>query len=248
MALLGRPLAGAAQDPAKEGVDGASSAAEPPPEVNGDAVMARIYERMSRVEREFPGHFSRRSVVRREFDPDDGELRETRRFEVEVWGWNGRSDRTKILRCEIDGEVVDNEKCAPQLKAEPMHPMFGAEGRKHYDLEFGGAVERDGEKLWRIRSVPREETMRHFKGDLLVRQESLTVAALEGDLAHHPFGLKSLELALRFENKDGRGLLASGRSEIVLYVPLLVDARVETEFTARDQRALKPDEFAEFEG
>lgn len=246
--LVVGPVARAALAGAEEAGGSASQVAGAGgPPVNGPAILAKIYERVSAEERAFPGNFSRRKIVRRELDPDDGEVRSTRQVEAEVWGWAGGRDRMKILRCEIDGAQVENDECEPQLEGEPIHSMFGPRGREHYDLEFAGAVALDGEDTWRVRVVPKEETVRHFQGDLFFRQTNLSIAGMEGGVADHPFGLKALRIRMRFADKDGRGMLTKGHSDAVIYVPLLVDARLVTDFVASDQRLLSPAEKSEYD-
>lgn len=208
----------------------------------GSAVLARIYAHTSASEVLFPGHFSRRQIVRRDYDPDDGALRSTYRVEADVWGWIGEPDRMKVLQCERDGKVAALSECAPTLEGDPLYPMFGESGRDYYRLEFVGEVERDDVASYQIRVVPKKETSRHFKGDLFFRKDTLSLLQVDGGLADHPFGLRKLRMRLNFEDRDGRGLLVSGMSDATLYVPLLIDSRIVTEFKASQQRHLAANE------
>jgi hypothetical protein len=230
IALLASPL------PARAGE---SPVAE---NATGTEILARIYAHVSASEALFPGHFSRRRIVRRDYDPDDGELRTTHLVEADVWGWLGESDRMKVLSCQRDGKEIELSDCEPKLQGDPLYPMFGAEGREYYRLEFVGEVQRGGMASYQIRAVPKQETSRHFKGDLFFRKDTLSLRSIDGGLADHPFGLQKLHIRLDFEDKNGRGLLASGESDATLYVPLLIDSRIVTEFEASQQRHLAPDE------
>lgn len=208
----------------------------------GSEILARIYANASVAELLFPGHSSRREIVRRDYDTDDGALRSTYVVEADVWGWLGEADRMKVLKCERNGKAVDLSDCEPKLEGDPLYPMFGESGRDHYQLEFVREVERNDVASYQVRVVPKQETARHFKGDLFFRKDTLSLLSVEGGLADHPFGLQKFQLRLDFKDKDGRSLLVSGTSDATLYVLFLVDTRIVTEFEASRQRLLAPDE------
>lgn len=209
---------------------------EPPA---GDAVLARIEKASRAFEAEYVGAFSRRRGIARELDPDDGELVSTKEFVVDVWEYHGEHPVRVVRECRIDGEKVERAECEEEARLEPAYRIFAADASRHYRYEYGGTVERGGQATHRIRVVPLEKTSRHLEGEIFYSAETLLPVAMDMTLAAYPFGLEDLSIELRFADKNGEPVLGGGRTVVEIYVPLLMDQKTVTEFTASRQRLLK---------
>ena len=76
---------------------GLSVATAPTGAVDGPALVAKIAKNVGALESEFPGNYSRRQIVRKELDPDNGALRKTFEIEADVWDFQGEQQQMKVL-------------------------------------------------------------------------------------------------------------------------------------------------------
>jgi hypothetical protein len=224
------------------GSSGVAIAAPPTAPMGADEIVEKITRRVAAQEDEYPGTYSRRQIVRKVFDPDDGSLRKLWEIEAEVWDFIEQKQQMKVLGCRLDGKETSLEDCEPDLQGEPMLRIFGPDGKKNYQILLDGEVTIDGARAYKLKIVAREKTGRHFEGVMYFSVESLQVLRVEGGLAKYPFGLKALALQLDFEDLNGTSIIANGTSDLTIYVPLLYNERIVTEFKATDQKRLKASE------
>ena len=204
----------------------------------GLAILEAITERVRGFEAQYIGSFTRRTVETRVYDPDDGALTSRKDFVVDVWQLRGENARSEVRECRVDGEPADLEECEDATRGEPIHEIFSDEASQHYRLEYGGLADWRGERCHRVRVIPLQQTSRHIRGELYFLEETLRLAGSTATLASYPFGLKDFALEMSFDEQAGLPVLASGRSDMHIKVPLLFDARIVSEFTAADQRLL----------
>ena len=202
-------------------------------------ILAAITKKVRGFEAQYSGSFTRRTVETRVYDPDDGALQSRKDFVVDVWQFRGEHARSEVRECRVDGETADLEECEDSTRGEPIHEIFSDDAAQHYRLEYGGLVDWRGERCHRVRVLPLQETSRHIRGDLYFLEETLRLAGSTATLASYPFGLKDFALEMSFIDQGGLPVLATGRSDMHIKVPLLFDARIVSEFTAADQRLLK---------
>ena len=214
------------------------ASAEAPSAVDGPALVAKIAQRVGAAEREFPGNYSRRQIVRKMLDPKKGTVRKKEELGADVWEFHGEPQQMKVLTCRIDGERLESSECAPDLQADPMLRVFGPEGNKNYTVTYAGQTVIEGTPVYRLEVRARKKTARHFEGQLYFAVDSLLLVRVSGTLAKFPFGLKALTLELNFVDVNGLAMFAAGHSDLTIYVPLLYSERMVTEFTATDQRPL----------
>ncbi len=220
---------------------GNPAGAEPPPapaDIDGSAIVKQVVAQNSAFEAAFPIQVSRRKVQVREIDPDDGEVVGRRLIDQRVQGRVGENPRREILRCEIDGEVVEPSSCADKDRMEPPLRIFGPEGPRNYELAVAGRVRFAGVESWRIHVTPRERTVRHFDGDLFAAVDDLRLLGTEGTLADLPFGVEALLVHLRFTQTPDGPVVRHGKFDFTLHIPLIVHRRIVSEFEATEQKLL----------
>jgi len=204
----------------------------------GREILEEITRKVRSFEAEYTGSFTRRTVATRVYDPDDGTLRSRKDFVVDVWTLRGEHPRNEVQECRVDGEPAALEECEDEPRGEPMHEIFADDAAQHYRLEYGGLADWRGDRCHRVRVIPLEETSRHIRGDLFFLEETLRLAGSTATLASYPFGLKDFSIEMTFAGQGNFPVLAGGRSDMRIKVPLLFDARIVSEFTATDQRLL----------
>lgn len=217
---------------------GAAMGAAPAAAVDGPALVEKIAKRVGAIEDEFPGNYSRRQIVRKILDPDDGSLRKTWEIEADVWDFQGQQQQMKILGCRLDGKKTDLGDCEPDLQGDPMLRVFGPDRKKNYKVTYAGDTVIGGVPAHRIEIAAREKTARHFEGQMYFAVDSLQVVRVVGGLAKYPFGLKKLALELDFGKVGDASMIQKGTSDLTIYVPLLYNERLVTSFTATDQKRL----------
>lgn len=205
---------------------------------SGEEIVARVRQQARALERQYVGSFTKRSATTRVSDPDSKELKSTVEVEVDVWEYNGEHPIRKVRVCRVDGKEVELEKCNEPPRIEPAHRIFAEDAAEHYRLEYVGRSKWDGQPAYEIRVVPLDETERHLEGSLYVRPESLMLAGMDVTLADYPFGLQSLSIEMNFVEQDGAPVLDHGRTDVLIYVPLVINDRSVTEFRASDQKLL----------
>lgn len=206
---------------------------------SGEQILDQITKRARAFESAYLGSFSRRDATTRILDGDDGELQLTREVVVEVWEYHGEAPINEVLECKIDNKPVEFAKCIEERRIKPAYRLFGADAEKHYRLEYVEVSSWKGQASHQIRVIPLEDTTRHLKGHVYFLVGSLRLAGMDLTLADYPFGLKNLSIELNFKEKDGLPVIASGLSEVHIYVPFLINTRKITQFKASEQRLLK---------
>ena len=93
--------------------------------------------------------------------------------------------------------------------------------------------------VYHLRVLPLERTERHFDGVMTFDAESLRLLSYRGSLADYPFGLKDFDLAIDFDEWEGKPVAATTRLEMTLYVPLILNVKVISQSVAFDQRLLR---------
>lgn len=206
-----------------------------------EETLARILEGARKFERSYIGSFSRREIITRSLAGGNGELRRTRKAVVDVWDYHGEHPTNQVLECTLDGKPVDLEKCVDPQRIEPAYRLFAKDADLHYRFRYQALDSWRGTASHKIRIVPLQKTSRHLEGDIFFRVDTLQILGMRITLADYPFGLKDLSIELTFEDHDGRAVIASGESSATLYVPLLINERAHTVFTASQQRLLTED-------
>ena len=224
------------------GASGVAIAAPSASPMGADEIVEKISRRVATQEDEYPGTYSRRQIVRKVLDPDDGSLRKLWEIEAEVWDFIEQKQQMKILGCRLDGKKTSLEDCEPDLQGDPMLRIFGPDSKENYQILLDGEATIDGARAYKLKIIAKEKTARHFEGAMYFAVDSLQVLRAEGGLAKYPFGLKALSLQLGFEDLNGTSIIAKGTSDLTIYVPLLYNERIVTEFKATDQKRLKASE------
>lgn len=204
----------------------------------GHEIVEKISQRVRAFEAQYAGSFTRRTVETRVFDPDDGALRSSKRFVVDVWQFRGEHPENEVRECQVDGKPAALEECENTARSKPIHEVFADDADEHYRIEYGGLADWKGTRCHRLRVIPLEKTARHIDGDLFFLEDTLRLAGSKATLASYPFGLKDLGFEMTFAGQNGLPVLASGKSAMRIKVPFLFDVRIVTEFTATDQRLL----------
>ncbi|MDG2304141.1 MAG: hypothetical protein P8R42_05705 [Candidatus Binatia bacterium] len=214
----------------------AVTAADPPA---GQEILQEIRKGATAFEAEYVGSFSRRNVKATVRDTDSGEVKSIKDTVVDVWAYHGEHPIREIRECRVDGKAVDLEECVEKPQVEPSHRFFAEDAAEHYRLEYEGVVPWKGQPSHHVRLVPLEETTRHLKGDVYFDEETKRLVGMDVTLAAYPFGVSALSIDMDFIASDGAPVLNRGRSEVEVYVPLLANDRIVTEFTASSQRLLR---------
>jgi hypothetical protein len=204
----------------------------------GYEIVEAITKTVRRFEALYPGSYTHRVVNTRALDPDDGTLRSTKRAVVDVWQYRGEHPLREVRSCQLDGAQAPIKECEEEPRDEPMHEVFTDDAHEHYRVAYGGLADWDGLSSHRLLVIPLKETARHIKGELFFLRDSLRLVGSKATIAKYPFGLKSFAIEMRFADQNGAPVLASGKSDMHIKVPLLFDARIITEFIASDQRLL----------
>ncbi len=204
----------------------------------GDAILAQIREIARAFEDRYVGSFSKRKATTKVTDPDDDELRSTKDVVVDVWEYHGEHPTRRVHECRIDGKDVDPAQCKGEQRLEPAYRLFDADADEHYRLEYQGVAPWKGQPSHHVRVVPLQETTRHLKGDVFFHEGSLLLSGMNVTLADYPFGLEDLSIEMSFVEHDGAPVLDYGRTEAVIYVPLVINDRSVTEYRASEQELL----------
>lgn len=204
----------------------------------GQVLVEEIRKRAEAFEEEYIGSFSKRDAHIEIQEPESREVQSTKDVQVDVWEYHGENPTRIVKSCKVDGEPVDLSECEEKQQLEPAYRIFNDEGRKHYRLEYKGKAEWNGQPSHRVQVIPVEDTPRHLKGDIYFEQEKFRPIGMNFTLAKFPFGLQELNIEMSFEMKEGRPVLKNGKSDVYIYVPLLIDERRVTTFEASDQKLL----------
>jgi hypothetical protein len=221
------------------GITSAALAGSEGQEESGDEILARITELGRDFEQAYLGSYSRRTLTARVSDAEDGELKLTRNVVVDVWDYHGEQPINEVIKCRINDKAVDLAKCVQKQRLEPPYRLFGDDAEKHYRFEYLGRDSWKGQASYKIKLIPLEETVRHLKGEIFFREDTLRLAGMNLTLADFPFALKALSIELNFEERNGVPLIKGGSTTVHIYIPFLINQRTVTQFTASEQRMLK---------
>jgi len=203
-------------------------------------IIERIYRHVSAFEERYPLSVARRKMEVREIDPRSGDVRKTSTSLQEVEMRVGGTPKITIVECQIDGQDAEPEACKRRENSrEPLYRIFGPNGRDHYRLELLPPEAPSASDVYRLRVLPLERTERHFDGVMTFDAESLRLLSYRGSLADYPFGLKDFDLAIDFDEWEGKPVAATTRLEMTLYVPLILNVKVISQSVAFDQRLLR---------
>jgi hypothetical protein len=218
------------------------SGAEPvnPNESSNQETLARILERAKEFEKMYVGSYSRRRVTTKILDGSSGKLKRKQIAVVDVWERHGEHPTNHVRQCTLNDKPVDIKKCVDPRRLEPAYRLFAEaeNGELRYRFRYTALDSWKGQASHKIRIIPVKKTLRHLEGDIFFHIDTLQIVGMKITLADYPFGLKELSIELNFEDRDGRPVIASGESSATLYVPLLINDRALTVFTASQQRLL----------
>ncbi len=207
-------------------------------ELSGEEILVQIIERGRAFENAYLGSFSRREAKVEVLGGDGGDPKMTREIVVDVWDYHGEPPINEVRECKIDSEPVELAECVEKRQLDPVYRLFGAKSAEHYRMEYRGLSTWKGQASHKIGVIPLEETMRHLKGDVFFHDETLRVVGMNVTLGDYPFGLKDLSIQLSFAEQEGKPVIESGDTSVHVYVPLLINERTHTRFTASMQRLL----------
>ena len=215
---------------------GTAASAEGP---SDQKIIDQIYRHVSDFEQQYPGTQVNRTMTVRELDPKSGELKKTSISQEEVWTRVGERPRITISHCTVDGQTREPEACKRKERdRKAPYRIFGPGGRDHYRLKLTARPGVAGASTFKLEAIPRERTSRHFEGTLEFSADGFRLLSSRGTIADYPLGLKKFSLELDFAELNGHPVPARSKTDLTLYLPLVLNTRVVSEAVASNQRLL----------
>lgn len=203
----------------------------------GQDVLQAIRRHMAAYYDHYTGTVSRRLIKVTELDPDDGSTQRVKTIERRVREYISREGRSRVISCRVDGKTRDNDECADRRRRVPMLPAFGRGSEKNYRLQLVPTGAGGRQRVHRVEVIPLAGTERHFRGHMLF-DRNYRLLTMAGTIADLPTGLQKFSMTLHFRPMGKVDVVHRGHYEFTVYIPLVVDKVIRSEFRALDHQLL----------
>lgn len=191
-----------------------------------------MYEKYAGVE-------STSQVETRRYDSKSGALKETSQLLTRGRQYFYRKPERQVLKYVKDGVELDPDDADRGGGGEPMHPIWDAQGPSHYDVRVVGRQTLRGQPCYVLRISPRQRTVRHFEGTVLVNAETLDLVQLQGGMADVPFGVERISFKADLKQHGEISVYERFEMEAAVDIPLLYpDVRFVSVSTALSSRPI----------
>jgi len=130
----------------------------------------------------------------------------------------------KILKYELDGEVLDPSKYKP-LKYPPGYQVFDENGDKNYTTRVIGYKTVAGQHCYEVDVIPKEMTDLHYMGKLYYRVSDLSFVHSSGTMGKLSFPIKELNMDLYAKETNDLAMISSGTITAVVNIPIIMPNR-----------------------
>ncbi len=187
-------------------------------------VLGRIRAKTQRIFAAYDGVEAQRHIVSRQYNSKTNEL---------IGGYEVWLIRTEYFRKKASYRVlkyVKNERVMPPSDynfrtREPPHMPFLGDNDLHYEERIDGITDMAGERCYRVQIIPKKKTSRHIRGYGYFSVKGLDLLYIEGSVANHPLGVKSVEVKLHFKRLGDVSVISHGIYIFEVHIPLFYPHR-----------------------
>jgi hypothetical protein len=204
-----------------------------------DRVLEKAFSIGAEFYKKYRGIESLRKEVLKEFDPETGALRSTSEITTKRKEYYYNMPEIKVVSYKKDGKDMDPSSFRV-YKALPIYPIFDAHGRDHYTLTIPEKKKISGTECYRVQVDPKENTSRHFKGNVYVAVKTLQMVAIEGTMGKLDFPLKEFRIELNLVMQGAVPVVKNGLVRLRIKVPIFVpDTIIESAFDVLENRPIE---------
>ncbi|MDF1562414.1 MAG: hypothetical protein P1V51_05180 [Deltaproteobacteria bacterium] len=199
----------------------AEAPATRPPLPDADAFYRRARERHAPMFERYAGTETTmwQRVARRH--SETLELRSHSKIKVIVRDFYFAPRQIEVLEYWEDGEKKDPSDYTDRGGKEPRHPLLHSSAPENYRVSMIGRRKKAGHDCIALKIEGREKTPRHLEGTLWIDEETLDLVAVDVHPAKTPFGVKSIEVDMRFRQEGDAMLSMGGETRVHVHVPLV---------------------------
>jgi hypothetical protein len=209
-----------------------------PPE-EAARVLAKAFSTGADIYKKYRGIESLRKEVLREYDPETGALRSTSEVTTRRKEYYYAMPEIEVVTYKKDGKETEPSKFRV-WKALPIYPVFDARGREHYTVTITDRKKISGSECYRVQVEPKENTSRHFKGNIYITVRTLEMVSIEGTMAKLDFPLKEFRLELSLVQQGTVPVARKGVVRLRVHVPIFFpDTIIESVFEVMENRPIE---------
>ena len=209
------------------------------PQEEADRVLAKAFSIGAEFYKKYRGIESLRKEVVKEFDPETGALRSTSEVTTRRKEYYYDKPDIQAISYKKDGKEMDPSSLRV-YKALPIYPIFDEHGRDHYTLTIPERKSFGGKDCYRVQVEPKQNTSRHFKGNVWVAVKTLEMVAIEGTMAKLDFPLKEFRIELNLALEGSVPVVKNGLVRLRIKVPIFVpDTIIESAFEVLENKPIE---------
>ncbi len=188
------------------------------PELSG-RIVNRIRSRSIPFFKKYRGIESIQTTMVKTSNYETGESKSTERIVIRKRNYFYENAETTTLEYAKDGEQLPVDEYKPTGNGEPGFPVFDEKGAEHYDVEVVGYRTVNGQRCYQLKVIPKENTVKHFKGHLYYSVAGLNLVLTEGTIGDLPMVVKAMNMKVFHTTLDGVAVATSVALEIKIHVP-----------------------------
>jgi len=212
--------------------DGASGLKE------SDEIIKIIRKKYVPMYKKYNGVISTRNINIKEIDPETDKVVGRSFLSLIRKDYFYKEPEIKVLQYIKNGRKMLESDYKPK-KSKPSYRIFDEYGFKNYKTTVVGFKNIKGRRCYKIKILPRENTLRHFKGFLYCAVSDLSILLIEGTLGNTPFPLKEFRIKFFLDHIDDLAVIKSGIVVMRVYIPVILpDRRYISNIQATDNRPM----------
>lgn len=203
-------------------------------------IINRIRSEAIKQYQQYSGIESEQDIVTQTFDSKTGELQETVRVVLVERDYFYKKAEITVLKYEKDGKELPVSEYEPGDDREPSRPIFDENGPEHYTVKVVGTKIIDGRECYHLTVDPKQKTERHLTGEMYFSMKDLKLVLISGAIAELPFGVKKLNLEIRYKEKNGMAVPSSSLIVVFAHVAFVYPNKKLVIKTENSKQRLMP--------
>ena len=134
---------------------------------------------------------------------------------------------TVVIKYEKNGNLMKPSDYK-EKKYLPMFPVFDEKDTEYYSTSVTGYETIEGKKCYRIKVIPKENTIQHFKGNLYFTVQNLKLVMMEGTFGKLPPACKDFIIKTYFDHQNDITVERESSVNIQIVIPLLYDGELKS--------------------
>lgn len=189
-----------------------------------EEVIGRIRAKTQRIFTAYDGVEAQRHIVSRQYNSKTDELIGG----YEVWLIRTEYYRKKasyrVLKFVKNGRLMSPSDYNYRTR-EPPHMPFLGDNDLHYEERIIGITDMAGERCYKVQIIPKKKTSRHIRGYGYFSVKGLDLLYIEGGVASHPLGVRSVEVKLHFKRLGDASVISHGVYIFEVHIPIFYPHR-----------------------